>query len=65
MKADNLTIARVFWGGGDVHYVLPHFQREYTWDRDNWATLFDDALGVLEESRNMPDPTAIEHFRFS
>jgi hypothetical protein len=29
MKADSLKIAKVFSGGGDIHYVLPHFQRQY------------------------------------
>jgi hypothetical protein len=31
MKADSLKVSRVFSGGGDIHYVLPHFQREYVW----------------------------------
>ncbi len=29
MKADSLHMGKVFSSGGDVHYVLPHFQREY------------------------------------
>ena len=41
-----LKIAKVFSGGGDVHYVLPHFQREYAWDKENWQTLLDDVLGL-------------------
>ena len=49
MKADNLRIAKVFSGGGDIHYVLPHFQREYTWVKDNWKTLLEDALAVYDE----------------
>ncbi len=49
MKADNLPIAKVFSSGGDIHYVLPHFQREYTWEKENWQTLLDDALAVYDE----------------
>lgn len=49
MKADNIPIAKVFSSGGDIHYVLPHFQREYTWEKENWQTLLDDALAVYEE----------------
>ncbi len=29
MKADSLQMVKVFSSGGDIHYVLPHFQREY------------------------------------
>ena len=32
MKSDSLRISKVFSSGGDVHYVLPHFQREYARD---------------------------------
>ncbi len=49
MKADNLPIAKVFSSGGDIHYVLPHFQREYTWGKENWQTLLEDVLAVYEE----------------
>jgi hypothetical protein len=56
MKADNLRISKVFSSGGDIHYVLPHFQREYTWDKDNWKTLWDDAIGVYDEI----EPTTTE-----
>ena len=59
MKADSLKIAKVFSGGGDVHYVLPHFQREYAWDKDNWQTLLDDVLGVYKVYDEKAPP---EHF---
>jgi uncharacterized protein with ParB-like and HNH nuclease domain len=66
MKADNLPIAKVFSSGGDIHYVLPHFQREYTWDKENWQTLFDDALAVYEEMEPTQDGDGgygdVEHF---
>lgn len=59
MKADSLKIAKVFSGGGDVHYVLPHFQREYAWDKDNWQTLLDDVLGIYRVYDEKAPP---EHF---
>lgn len=60
MKADSLKIAKVFSGGGDIHYVLPHFQRQYSWEKDNWATLLNDALSIYEEYD--PDDREPEHF---
>jgi len=66
MKADSLKISKVFSSGGDIHYVLPHFQREYTWERVHWDTLLSDALALHDE---MPaaseDPLLsekLEHF---
>lgn len=59
MKADSLKIAKVFNNGGDVHYMLPHFQREYAWDKDNWKTLLDDVLGIYQLYSEKAPP---EHF---
>lgn len=59
MKTDNLNIYKVFHSGGDVHYVLPHFQREYTWVKENWDTLLNDSLAIYNE--NQPGKTP-EHF---
>lgn len=49
MKADSLKISKVFSSGGDVHYVLPHFQREYAWEKENWQTLLNDVIGLHDE----------------
>lgn len=59
MEVSSLKIAKVFSGGGEVHYVLPHFQREYAWEKQNWQTLLDDALSIYDiyDSDNEP-----EHF---
>jgi uncharacterized protein with ParB-like and HNH nuclease domain len=65
MKADNLAIAKIFSSGGDVHYVLPHFQREYTWDKKDWETLLTDALAVYEEmlpADGGEGYSSVEHF---
>ncbi len=49
MEAHPQTIQQVFSNGGDIQYVLPHFQREYTWERDDWQTLLDDAYATYTE----------------
>jgi len=50
MKADSLKVSRVFSGGGDIHYVLPHFQREYVWGgKGEWQTLLDDCFAIYDE----------------
>ena len=59
MKADSLKIAKVFSGGGGVHYILPHFQREYAWEKKEWETLLNDVLGVYQVYSEDAPP---EHF---
>ncbi len=59
MKADSLRISKVFSTGGDVHYFLPHFQREYAWDKSNWQTLLKDVISIYDEYDNNNEP---EHF---
>lgn len=66
MKADSYKIAKVFSSGGDIHYVLPHFQREYAWERDQWHTLLQDAVAIHEEVAALEDTGQstqnMEHF---
>lgn len=59
MKADSLKISRVFSGGGDIHYFLPYFQREYAWDKENWRTLLNDVVGLCDAYNPENEP---EHF---
>ncbi len=59
MKADSLKMAQVFSNGGDIHYVLPHFQREYAWEKSNWQTLLRDLLATYDEYVEDEPP---EHF---
>ena len=33
---------------GTIQYEVPFFQRAYVWDDENWATLWDHVIGVLE-----------------
>ena len=35
---------------GQKQYVVPLFQRRYTWDSKNWTALWDDLLEVCEEA---------------
>ena len=65
MKADSMTLQKVFQNGGDIHYVLPHFQREYAWEKTEWDTLLEDAYTIYEEVNEDPDETdvtPVEHF---
>ena len=66
MKSESLRIAKLFQNGGDIHYVLPLFQREYTWEKAQWQTLLQDALAIHDEMQTsqgdagkVPD---VEHF---
>lgn len=59
MKADSLHMGKVFSSGGDVHYVLPHFQREYAWEKPEWQTLLNDIFSVYEVYSDEQPP---EHF---
>jgi len=43
-NTNHYTIADLFGGGGDVRYVIPKFQREYIWSRENWQAFFDDIV---------------------
>ncbi len=59
MEANSLKIAKVFSGGGAIHYVLPHFQREYAWEKKQWETLLKDVVGVYQVYSEDAPP---EHF---
>lgn len=59
MKADSISISKVFSSGGDVNYILPHFQREYAWDKENWDTLMEDLWDVYDIYKPDDEP---EHF---
>ncbi len=50
MQVNNFNIARVFSNGGNIIYFLPHFQREYAWDKENWKTLLGDVYNIYDSS---------------
>ncbi len=55
MKSESLRISKLFQNGGDIHYMLPLFQREYTWDKAQWQTLLQDAISIHDEMRQEAD----------
>jgi hypothetical protein len=57
MKADSFPMLQVL--SNNAHYALPHFQREYAWNKEQWQTLFDDILGIYDEYSETQPP---EHF---
>lgn len=32
-------------GNGKI-YIVPKFQRDYSWDQDNWSDLWEDILAL-------------------
>ena len=47
MEADAVRIHKIF--GGEVQYVVPVFQRYYSWEQQHWTALWDDILSIWEE----------------
>ncbi len=54
MKADEYKIQDVFHSGGSVQYKLPHFQREYAWEKNNWKMFFDDVMSMYDDRSGTP-----------
>ena len=50
------TVNDLFASGGDVRYVLPHFQREYAWEKIHWQHLFDDVKEVYDAPSDSRQP---------
>jgi uncharacterized protein with ParB-like and HNH nuclease domain len=44
---------------GSSQFVVPFFQRSYVWDEDNWNTLWEHAISVLERCE---ESAPSEHF---
>ncbi len=59
MKADSYKISKVFSSGGGIHYIMPHFQRQYSWGKPEWEVLLKDAIAIYEEYDPEREP---EHF---
>ncbi len=54
------TLSKMFNNGGDIHYVLPHFQREYIWEKTQWLELLRDLFFVYQEYN--PDKPVVHFF---
>lgn len=59
MKANPYNISKVFSSGGAVHYVLPYFQRQYSWEEKNWDDFLED---VFEACTSFKQNQKTEHF---
>jgi uncharacterized protein with ParB-like and HNH nuclease domain len=46
VKADEMRLGPLL--GGRKQYVVPYFQRAYSWRRHQWNTLFDDILELYD-----------------
>jgi Protein of unknown function DUF262 len=46
VKAEEMRLGPLL--DGPKHYVVPYFQRAYSWRRRQWNTLFDDILELYE-----------------
>src|ERR687898_705187 len=47
MKAEEMRLGPLL--EGRKQFVVPYFQRVYSWRSQQWNTLFDDILELLEE----------------
>jgi uncharacterized protein with ParB-like and HNH nuclease domain len=47
MKASEAKLQRVIEGTNQ--YVVPLFQRKYSWDSNEWNTLWEDLMELYEE----------------
>lgn len=57
MKASETKLARLIEGTNQ--YLVPHFQRPYTWQQKHWNALWDNIVDLVEISAG---ETASEHF---
>lgn len=74
MKSDVVNLRQLLEGG--KQYIVPLFQRNYTWERKNWSDLWNDLLVLTEEGEeershflgpvitlpNQPDPAGLGKF---
>ena len=61
MEVQDSTIQDAFSSGGKIQYRLPHFQREYAWEKRNWDMFYDDVLALYKLEWENPD-SAPKHF---
>lgn len=59
MNVQDFTLAQLFNQGGGIQYVVPYFQRQYTWTERDWQLLLDDVV-LLYSDKDSDDST--EHF---
>lgn len=47
---------------GTKQYVVPLFQRPYSWDKDQWSRLWDDLMDLSEEMDQSKETDLRTHF---
>lgn len=53
-KTENNTLRKLI--GNGLTYKIPRFQRDYSWDAEQWEDLWVDIMGIIE------DPTDSAHY---
>jgi uncharacterized protein with ParB-like and HNH nuclease domain len=61
VEVQDSTILDAFSSGGKIQYRLPHFQREYSWEKRNWDMFFADVMALYDAEWKNPD-NAPKHF---
>jgi Protein of unknown function DUF262/Protein of unknown function (DUF1524) len=54
MKAPETQKLYDIFNAGRLQYQVPVYQRNYAWDEDNWASLWEDIEGILDRHLNDP-----------
>ncbi|MCS7086812.1 MAG: DUF262 domain-containing protein, partial [Bacteroidia bacterium] len=55
MKADRKTVGQLF--SSELQYIVPLFQRPYSWEKKQWEALWNDITELIDEAESKP-----EHF---
>lgn len=55
VKADEAILKKVL--EGENQYLVPLYQRPYQWDTDQWQTLWDDIVELVQDRRENPRTT--------
>ena len=68
--ANSIPLNNILSTNGMVYYEIPKYQREYSWNKDNWEALFSDIeenpvkyfIGsiIFVSKLNMPDESIFE-----
>jgi uncharacterized protein with ParB-like and HNH nuclease domain len=50
IQSEPQTLERIFTGV-ETRYAVPHYQRDYTWNQDQWMELWSDVNSAFESDR--------------
>ncbi len=60
MEPSNQTFKALM--GNSVKYNVPHFQRDYSWDKEQWEELWEDIENLNEEEEDIENLNEEEHY---